>query len=96
MFIVEVIYTAPLTEIDKHVANHRSWLDQQFQKGNFLFSGPQNPRVGGIVISVIKSRNELEELLTQDPYAQNNVAEYKITDFKAIKAHPELQKFIES
>lgn len=96
MFIAELIYTAPLTEIDKVLAEHRAWLDTQYKEGKFLFSGPKNPRTGGIVISPLQSQDELESILAQDPFALNKLVSYNITEFRAIKAHPELQNFIES
>jgi hypothetical protein len=33
MFIVKITYTADITKIDAVLAQHRSWLDIQYQKG---------------------------------------------------------------
>ena len=96
MFIAELEYTAPLSKIDQHLTEHRAWLDTQYAKGNFLLSGPKNPRIGGIIISPLQSREELEQLLTHDPSSIHQLVTYTITEFRAVKVHPELQKYIES
>lgn len=95
MFIAELKYLAPITEIDAHLVSHRSWLDTQYQAGHILFSGPQKPRTGGIVIAIMESKEKLEQLLAQDPFVQNKLAAYHITEFQAIKASSQLQQFLE-
>lgn len=96
MFIVELEYTGTLAEIDGVLDDHRAWLNTQYAAGKLLFSGPKNPRTGGIIISSLQSKTELEDLIAQDPFAINKLVRYNITEFRAIKAHPELQHFIES
>ncbi len=41
MFIVELIYTAPLTEIDAHDA-HAAYLKKHYAAGTFLISGSKD------------------------------------------------------
>ncbi|BAS18403.1 conserved hypothetical protein (plasmid) [Arthrobacter sp. Hiyo8] len=45
-FVITLTYTVPLPEIEEHLADHRSWLDEHFQSGDFLASGPMIPRNG--------------------------------------------------
>lgn len=95
MFMVDIVYTVDISTIEKHTSAHRSWLDEQYQKNFFIFSGPKKPRTGGIIIAKMESRTALEELLKNDPFAQNQVADYHITEFLAMKTHPQLQQFAE-
>jgi uncharacterized protein YciI len=81
MFIVSLTYTAPLEQIDAHVAAHRAYLAEQYARGVFLMSGRKVPREGGIIIAQGISRAELEALIQQDPFHQANVARYDIVEF---------------
>lgn len=91
MYIVNLTYLKPLAEIEAHLAAHREFLDAQYAREIFMASGPKNPRDGGlIVVSGRLSRAELDSLLKQDPFAQNGVASYQVTEFTATKHHPAL------
>lgn len=91
MYIVNLTYLKPLAEIEAHLAAHRAFLDAQYARGMFLASGPKNPRDGGVIIvSGRLPRAELDGLLAQDPFAQNGIAGYQVTQFEATKHHPAL------
>ncbi|MDQ5920797.1 MAG: hypothetical protein QG673_853, partial [Pseudomonadota bacterium] len=87
--IVDLNYKFDLSVIDKFVTEHRAWLDECYLAKKFLCSGVKNPRTGGVIIALVPELEELKQLLTQDPYAINNVAEYTITEFKPSKCHPD-------
>jgi len=93
MFLVDIVYKVDITTVEKHTPAHRNWLDEQYKAGIFVFSGPKKPRTGGVIIARMDSREKLEDLLSNDPFLQNEVADYHITEFVAMKAHPELQQF---
>lgn len=95
MFLVDLVYKADISIVEKFTPEHRAWLDEQYKAGHFMFSGPKKPRTGGVIIAKMANREELEILLAEDPFAKNQVAEYHITEFIAMKAHPELQQFVE-
>ena len=95
MFIINIEYTASLDRINEVVTEHRAWLDNYYRQGIFLFSGPKNPRTGGVIIAKSNSKEELEQLMANDPFAVNGVAKYTISEFQALKAHPDLMQFIE-
>ncbi|MBV6321019.1 YciI family protein [Duganella violaceipulchra] len=91
MYIVNLTYLKPLAEIEAHLAAHRVFLDEQYAREVFLASGPKSPRDGGVIIvSGRLSRAELDGLLAQDPFAQNGIASYQVTQFEATKHHPAL------
>lgn len=94
MFIIEVSYIKPLSEIDRHLEAHRAFLDECYSKGLLLASGAKVPRTGGIIIACSMNRTELEELLAQDPFRKEQVAEYKITEFVATKCADALKAFV--
>jgi len=95
MFVVIVTYIKPLEVIDKYLAEHRAFLDEGYKKDFFVVSGTQNPRVGGIIISQLKSREQLEKLLKQDPFSLQEAAEYKIIEFTPTRHHKNFSPFID-
>jgi uncharacterized protein YciI len=81
MFIVSLTYTVPLERIDASRAAHRAWLLEQAARGVILLAGPKVPREGGILVANAASRAELEETLRGDPFHQEGLARYDITEF---------------
>ena len=50
MFIAILTYKKPLSEVDRFLAAHRKYLANHYADGDFIASGPQNPRVGGVIM----------------------------------------------
>lgn len=81
IFVVILRYLVDIAEIDTNRPNHLKFLDAQYEKGNFIVSGRQVPRTGGIIIARMESREALENVLKEDPYAIHHLAEYQIFEF---------------
>jgi uncharacterized protein YciI len=81
MFIVSLNYKCPLDEVDKHLDAHVDYLKQQYANGNFIASGRKVPRTGGVILCNAKSKNELESIIAKDPFHQEDIAQYDITEF---------------
>jgi uncharacterized protein YciI len=96
MFIVTLTYTAPLTEIDRHMPAHVKFLQKHYKNNVFLVSGRQLPRTGGIILAIAKSRNEIEAIMAEDPFCQQGVAQFAVTEFLASQCHPRLKTILAS
>src|SRR5690348_1264070 len=59
MFVIELIYKAPLAAIDANMADHVAFLNTWYASGHFLVSGRKIPRDGGIIIAVGDSRQQI-------------------------------------
>ena len=79
--VLTLTYTAPLERIDALLPAHRRWLDELYAAGTFLASGPQVPRVGGIILAR-GGRADLAALVRDDPFARAGAAEYAIAEFQ--------------
>jgi uncharacterized protein YciI len=91
MYIVNLNYLKPVSEVDTHVVAHRAFLDEYYARGVFIASGPRNPRDGGVIIaSSHASRAELDDILAKDPFSQHGIASYQVTEFVPTKHHPML------
>jgi len=95
MFIVLLEYVRPLEELDRHVAAHRAHLAELFAARKLVMSGPQVPRNGGVIIARLETRGEVETMMQADPFIREGVATYRIIEFVARAAVPELAAFIE-
>ncbi len=81
MFIVSLTYKCPLEEVDKHLNAHIDYLKEQFANKSFIAAGRKIPRTGGIILSNVKTKDELQLILAQDPFYKADVADYEITEF---------------
>lgn len=81
MFIVSLTYIKPLDEVDKYLSEHVNYLIEQYKKGNFIASGRKVPRIGGIILSKLSSREELQAVLKKDPFNKESLATYDIQEF---------------
>ena len=83
MFVVELTYKAPLAKIDARMSAHVAFLKKYYASGNFLVSGRQIPRVGGIILAVGDSRAKIEAIMAEDPFCQHGLADVRIIEFRA-------------
>jgi uncharacterized protein YciI len=95
MFVVELEYTADLTEIDAHMGAHVAFLKKYYAAGNFLVSGRKIPRDGGIILAVGKSREAIEAIVQEDPFHRHGLARFRIIEFRASQRAKDIDALIE-
>ncbi|MFM0250469.1 YciI family protein [Paraburkholderia sediminicola] len=88
MYVINLIYTASLERVDDALEAHRAFLTKQFEAGVFVAAGPKVPRDGGIILAVSIEREKLDEILASDPFAEQQLARYEVTEFKATRLAP--------
>ena len=81
MFIINLTYKVELEEVDKHLEAHIAYLKQQYSQTNFIASGRKVPRTGGVILSQIKDKQDLLDILAQDPFHQHGLADYELIEF---------------
>jgi uncharacterized protein YciI len=76
-------HLAPFEQRDQNlIAAHRQFLQQGYNKGQFLFSGPSIPPTGGVLIARAGSLEELIELLADEPFCKAGFMRFsKIIEF---------------
>ncbi len=85
MFIAILTYKKPLSEVDRFLAAHREYLSKHYAVGDFIASGPQTPRVGGVIMMKAESRMAVDAIIAQDPFNINGIADYQIVEFTPTK-----------
>lgn len=81
MFIAILTYKKPLSEVDKYLQAHRDYLAEHYAAGDFIASGPQNPRIGGVIMIKAIDREAVNTIIEQDPFNINGIADYQIVEF---------------
>jgi uncharacterized protein YciI len=94
LFVVVLSYKVPLEKIDAFRSTHLDFLSNYYAKDCFIASGPQMPRKGGIIIAKCDSKDALQEILKQDPFAANDLATYEIIEFSPTKWSKEFESII--
>ena len=94
MFIVNLTYIKPLDEVEKYLQEHINFLNHYYAEGLFVASGRKNPRTGGIILMQGKNKEVVQEIITHDPFYQNEIAQYDIIEFEASKYCPELKTLL--
>ena len=90
MFIISLTYIKPLEEVDALLEEHVTYLKEQYTLGHFLASGRKVPRTGGVILARGASREEIETIITLDPFYRHYMAEYEITEFSPTMSVDEL------
>jgi uncharacterized protein YciI len=94
MVVITIKYIKPLEVIDALVVEHRKFLDDCYKKSQLICSGPQIPRVGGVLISSAASVEEAREIAKNDPFSIHGAAEYQFIEFSPTKYDERFSCFI--
>ncbi|MDP1623296.1 MAG: YciI family protein [Bacteroidales bacterium] len=84
----------PIEEVDKHLDAHRAFLKTLYNKGIAICSGPQIPRTGGFILMNATTKTEALEIMKNDPYVINGVAEYSVIEFEVKSFAEGFERFI--
>ena len=76
MFIAVLTYKKSLEEVDRYLQAHRDYLAEHYAAGDFIASGPQTPRVGGVIMIKAENRVTVDTIISQDPFKINAIADY--------------------
>lgn len=87
-YLLEGKHLVPFDQIPQALINaHHHYLQQGYDNGNFLFSGPQIPPQGGFLIARAESKEALDSLLADEPFVQQHVLQFtRITEFSAAQS----------
>jgi uncharacterized protein YciI len=92
MFVIELLYTAPLAAIDAQMPAHVKFLKQHYASGRFLISGRKVPRDGGVILALGASRGEIEGIMRQDPFCASGLADFRVIEFRASQRADDIPK----
>jgi uncharacterized protein YciI len=96
LFVITLQYRKPLKEIDAAMTAHVAFLNKHYEQGDFLVSGRQEPRVGGIILSRGKDRAAVERMMQADPLVKKGLATAEVVEFKASQTAKGLTRYFGS
>ena len=94
MFLLVSKYLVPLEEVDAHLPEHRAFLDRFYREGKFVFSGPREPRTGGVILCNVDSHLEAMKIVCEDPFFTEKIADYEVIGFNPTKHDPRFAAFL--
>ena len=92
MFIIDLKYIVPLSEVDEHMAEHVTHLDKYYDENVFVAWCRKEPRTGGVILALAGSKEIVETIIKEDPFYKYKLAEFNITEVIPAKYHPDLEK----
>ncbi len=93
-FIINLQFTQSFETFGDLVPAHRAFLQEGYDRGLLLMSGPKQDKTGGIIVARAESEQLLRELMSQDPYLIHGVAHHAITPFSAVKRAPLIEDWV--
>lgn len=94
MFLIDLTYKKPLSEVDNFLDEHVAFLDKYYDLGKFIFSGRKNPRTGGIILVQHVDGEELKKIIAEDPFNKNDIAHYNVQEFFPTKYAKAFASFV--
>ena len=94
MFVLVLKYKKSLEEVEKALDAHIAYLEKYYALDKFICSGRRNPRVGGLILCNAKDKEEINEIIKEDPFYSEEIAEYEIIEFTPSKYAEGFEKFV--
>ena len=95
MFLLNISYSTTPAQVEPHIKGHSEWVVRHLNEGVILFAGPKKSGLGGIIAVGNISKEQLLNILAQDPYVQADVCDVQISDFTCKLAQPALQSLLD-
>ena len=94
MIALHSVYLKPIEEVDKYLPAHRTFLKTLYEQGITICSGPQIPRTGGFILMNAAGKTEALEIMKNDPYVIQGLAEYTMIEFELKSFATGFEKFV--
>lgn len=95
LFVVSIQYKNNLAQIDITMKEHMLFLRRQYKSGVFLVSGRKVPRTGGIIIARAADKKSIHRIMQLDPFIQNGLATFRVTEFLASQQSEEIKHWLQ-
>ncbi|HSW70294.1 MAG TPA: YciI family protein [Gammaproteobacteria bacterium] len=96
MLIAISNYTTSLEQVDLHRDVHIEYLNKLISTHKLLAAGRQTPPVGAVIIASNISLDEFKNILAEDPFCIEGVAEYKIFEFNPVLCDESFRRYLEA
>ena len=95
MVLLLLKFVKPIDEVERLLPQHRAFLDRFYREGKLVFSGPREPRIGGVILADVDSELEAMKIVVEDPYFTEKIADYELVRFEVTRSDPRFAAFVE-
>ena len=81
MFIFSLNYIKPISEVEQFLSEHIQYLEKYYNNNKFICSVRKVPRTGWIIICNCSTKQEAEQIIKEDPFFKQQIAQYEIIEF---------------
>ncbi len=96
MFIILLKFSKNKVDAQDHMSDHVAWLTKGFEDGIFHLAGNLSPMEGGGIIAHGITREELEELVNDDPFVKHDVVEAEYIEISASRVSDQFSNFMDN
>ena len=94
MYIIVLTYIKPVDEIDKYLDQHQKYLEKYYHDNKFIVSGRRKPRIGGVIVCHKMDKEELKQIILEDPFHIHQIATYDIIEFEPTRHAHGFEQFM--
>ena len=81
LYIISLKYNVSLARVEEVFSAHIAYTERLHAEGKVIISGRREPRTGGVLVAANCTSEEIKEIVANDPYHINNIADFEIIDF---------------
>jgi uncharacterized protein YciI len=95
-YLIILHYKVPIETVELHTPAHRAFLKTQYEANTLLLSGPFVPRTAGVLWGQAEDRTVIDQMIKNDPFNVEGVADYDVIEFKPVMHAPLLDALFEA
>lgn len=95
MYLVFVNYLKPEEQVAPVRRAHYEFADRHFSSGEFVLGGRRSPGDGGFILVRALGRDRVQEIMSQDPYLEAEVAEHELIELQPARVQPAIADYLE-
>lgn len=81
MLVITSKYLKSMDLVEKHLLEHRAFLDVYYKIGIFIASGRKTSGDGGVILAKGATKEQIEKILAEDPFSREGISKYEIAEF---------------
>lgn len=81
VFLITLEYIKPHFAVDQYFPKHKVFLDRYVNEGKFICCGRKKMRTGEFILCRAKDRKEVQQIVSEDPFDQFQLAVYEIVEY---------------
>ena len=83
MFVIELVYKAPLAEIDAAMAAHVGFLKKYYASGTSSSRAGRSRATAASSSPPDRAASEIEAIVREDPFVARGLADFRVIEFRA-------------